>query len=98
MRSRLQDDPDEAVFDRISAKKVRESIISDLQALEGSETFDDRPDKIWIYATLANCHFALGNPDRGREYEAKFRECRPASWQVETFDAGKNQVLEDAAG
>ena len=62
-----QADQDEAQFDRMSARKTRETIITILSELVESLSFQDRLDKRWVYATLVNCSFALGQVEEGRK-------------------------------
>ncbi len=94
IRSKIQEDSDNALFDRMSAKKIREAIIEELSELVESEKLSDRTDEIWIFATLANCHFSVGNVDVGGGYEQKFLAEEPVQWQIDTFNSGKKAVLE----
>ncbi|HBS26374.1 MAG TPA: hypothetical protein DD827_04480 [Gammaproteobacteria bacterium] len=94
IRSKIQEDSDNALFDRMSAKKIREAIIEELSELVGSEKLSDRTDKIWVFATLANCYFSLGDSEKGEAYERRFFEEIPAQWQVDTYRSGKNVALE----
>ncbi|MEN9865187.1 MAG: hypothetical protein RL748_777 [Pseudomonadota bacterium] len=92
LRSKLQNDPDEATYDRIAAKKVRKSIVQILSEVISSTSFDDRSDKKWIFATMANCHFALGDEESGNKYEANFLAASPVDWEVKTYNDSKAQV------
>ena len=58
------------------------------------DNFEERADQHWIYATLANCFFALGNKEGAEKYELLFFEREPAKWQRETYLEGKNKVIE----
>jgi len=89
IRSQLQIDADEALYDRLSAKKVRQSIIQILSELINSPTFEERSDKKWIFATMANCHFAVGDIATGMENEVAFYAENPAEWEIETYTACK---------
>ena len=93
-RSELQDAEDEALFDRMSASKIRNSIIERLLVTIADDNFEERADQHWIYATLANCFFALGNKEGAEKYELLFFEREPAKWQRETYLEGKNKVIE----
>lgn len=92
-RAVLQTDPDEALFDRMTARKTREQIVRLLTAIEESDQFAQRSDRNWILATLANSHFALGNDAAGEEYETRFRAGTDAQWQIETYEDGKRRML-----
>lgn len=91
-RAAQQTDPAEAQYDRMSAHKVRENIISSLLDIVSSPSFEQRSDQRWIYATLANCCFATGRTEEGEGYEANFLAMSPAQWEVETYTTGKSQV------
>lgn len=76
-------DPDEIAFCRFSSKQVRRDVISLL-----SKQFlvnDEGPDKKWMYATMANCYFHLGEISAGDEFEAKFISKNPEQWEKETY-------------
>ena len=46
-----------------------------------------------MYASLANCNFALGNDGTADHFEGLFKGEGPADWEVETYEAGKAAVL-----
>ena len=92
-RSSLHEGSDDSIYDRISAKKVRESIINILSNLITSPSFEDRSDKRWIFASLANCCFGVMDEESGTKYEKLFLSENPASWEVETYQANKEQML-----
>jgi tetratricopeptide (TPR) repeat protein len=85
-RVSTQADQDEAQFDRMSARKTRETIITILFELVESPSFQDRLDKRWIYATLVNCSFALGQVAEGEKYELAFLAEKPAEWEIKTYN------------
>jgi hypothetical protein len=93
LRAATQVDPVEAQFDRLSARKVRESILELLIGVVASKTFTERSDKKWVYATLANCSFALGRSADGSKYESGFLKEKPAKWEIETYQDGKVAAL-----
>ena len=93
-RSKIQVDPSEAGYDRKTATKVRESLIANLKQTLESASFEERSDRKWVLATLANCSFALGDIANGTRYEARFHEERPADWEIQTYETGKAAVLE----
>ena len=92
-RTKVQTDPSEVIYDQMTASKVRESLILILTEAVKSEFFEDRPDRKWVFATLANCSFALGDIENGDHNEALFRKEHPADWEIETYEAGKLAVL-----
>lgn len=93
MRATLQNDDNEALYDSMSANKIREAIIENLHDIVKGDDFDERSDQIWIYATLANCYFATGKVDNAKQYEAEFFSLNPAKWQIETYENGKAIVM-----
>lgn len=93
-RARIQSDPDEAQYDRMSAQKVRISLVDLLTEMLASPSFEDRSDKHWVFATLANCSLALGRSHEADRYEAAFVAEAPAAWEIETYNAGKMAVME----
>ena len=92
IRTKLQNDDDEALYDRMSATKIRETVVENLIKIVESESFDERSDQIWVFATLANCSIALGAVEESEKYETLFMELKPADWQVETYNNGKMLV------
>lgn len=92
IRSRLQDDVNEALFDRMSAAKIRSAIVDSLKiAIDGPE-FETRSDKLWVFATIANCLFSLGSADEARFYESRFIAENPVEWQRETYFLEKEKI------
>jgi hypothetical protein len=81
------------LFDRLSARKVREEIVANLRALLERPSTEERSDLRWVYATLANCTLALGDAEATKVYEAQFRDRALADWEVDTFESGKAQAL-----
>ena len=97
MRCEIHSDPDEVLFDRMSARKVRISIIAILGELVISSEYEERSDRKWIQATLANCHFALGHSDLAKPFELAFFAENPAQWQITTYLEGKKVALKVSA-
>jgi tetratricopeptide (TPR) repeat protein len=83
----------EKVYDFMSAQKIRRSIMKSLSAVEASPDFFDRPDKRWVYATLANCYFACEEPTTGMTYEQKFIGAATAQWELDTYYMGKEELM-----
>jgi len=92
-RASLQQDKTEAQYDSLSAKKVRIAIIRILEDLILTTSFEERSDKLWIYATMANSLFALDRAKEARTYEMKFMDMAPAKWEIDTYDSNKSAVL-----
>lgn len=92
-RQRLQTDPDEALYDRLSARKVRTALLETLLLLIETPSFDERSDRRWVLATLANCAYALGKPQEGAQFEKRFLAEQPAKWEIETYQESKMHVL-----
>jgi tetratricopeptide (TPR) repeat protein len=92
-RISVHTDKDEALFDRMSARKTRETIIKILSELIALPSFQDRLDKRWVYATFANCSFALGQTAEGEKYESAFLAENPAEWEIKTYSEGKPTTL-----
>lgn len=88
-RATEQVDEDEALFDRMSATKTRKAVMEILTAMVSDSSFDDRSDKKWIFATLANTSYALGQAEIAEDYENKFYAEEPAQWEKETYEEGK---------
>ena len=93
LRSKSQNDPNEALYDRMTALKYREKIINNLKEITECDDFNERSDRMWIFATLANCSLAFGSNKEANIYESKFMDCQPAAWQIDTYKRGKNEVI-----
>ena len=93
MRAELQANPDEALFDRMSAHKTRQHIVANLKAILEDQASTERSDLKWVYASMANCLFALGDNDAANAYEARFRALDPALWEIATFEDGRRHAI-----
>ncbi|MDP3486467.1 MAG: TRAFs-binding domain-containing protein, partial [Bacillota bacterium] len=92
MKAEQEQDPSEKIYFEIEARKTRESIIRNLESLIEMGETDDRQDKKWVYATLAHCHFALGNADKATMYEQLFRQENVEDWEWATYCRNKNRA------
>lgn len=92
-RAASQSVAEEALFDRLSAKKTREAIMATLTQLIESKEFEERSDKKWIFATLANCSFALSDDINGSHYESLFYSEAPYDWETKTYQFSKDEVI-----
>lgn len=86
MMQSIELDSDQKTYYKIEAKKTRESIIKSLLEIIEMEENEEREDKRWIYATLSNCYYGVGNTEQSNIYEKKFRDETQEQWEVETFD------------
>ncbi|MHA2940212.1 TRAFs-binding domain-containing protein [Vibrio sp. RC27] len=87
----LETDEDEKTYFKIAAKKTRKRIVEILQDL----TFEEPDNKYkWAYATLSNCHYALGMQSEGEKYEQLFKRMTDIKWELESFEEGKAKILE----
>lgn len=94
LRSGTQKSTDEAQYDRMSARKIRTELIDILLIQVDSPAFQERSDRKWIYATLANCFVALSDKANADKYQALFYGELPASWEAETYEKTKQILLE----
>lgn len=92
-RAATQNNLEDAMFDRVSAKKIRRTIIELLIPLVDSPEFQERSDKKWVFATIANCSFALLDDVTGNLYEEMFRKENTAQWEIETYEVSKEAVI-----
>lgn len=96
-RERAATNPDDAVYDRTTARRVRARIKDSLTEAFKDPAVKERSDYRWMLATLANTLLTLGDAAGAAEAEAKFRGLELADWELETFNDGKRYALELAA-
>lgn len=85
---------DEIIYSRVGAKKVRETIVGNLEQLKQEVGFNKRHDEKWIYATLANCYFAMNINELAKENEELFLSCNELlDWEKDTYFANKELLL-----
>ena len=92
MMASIEIDEDEKTYYTVAAKKVRKQIVQDLDNIVNDSEKIERPDKKWIYATLSNCHYGLGNDGEASKYEKLFLKISEADWEQETFEVSKSQL------
>lgn len=85
-------DAEEKIYFKIEAKRTREKIILILQDNLLEENFENRLDKKWIYATLANCSLALSKTEYAVKFEKLFLDESPLEWEIQTYEESKNQI------
>lgn len=93
VRAAIQVDKDDSVYDAMTATKVRKEVVHLLESEFESTAYEDRSDKLWMNATMANSLFAMGRNEDATTYEKRFKELASAKWQLETYEQGKAQVL-----
>lgn len=85
--SSKSNDNDEIIYCKFLAKQVRNEIISTLSKRILLD--DDEQERKWMYATIANCHFNLGEINSGKEFEDKFLSENPETWEIDTYFSHK---------
>lgn len=96
IRATQQRDDREKNYDAMSAKKICEELVRSLKEIVEAESFNDRSDRQWIYATLSICLMMIGNLEFALNFESKFKNMKPDDWQIQTFEANK-ELLKTAA-
>lgn len=93
MKASLAEGEDEVYF-RLRAKEVRREIIELLTPIIEKDNLNLRDDKKWIYATLANCHYAIGEDSEANNFEKKFRDTCTTKWEIDSYEKGKETLLD----
>ena len=93
LKSTKIDDNNEKIYCNIEANNTRNSIIDNLEEVLNTDDFESRPDKKWIYATLAHCYLTLDKIEKAEEFENKFYK-KSSDWEQETYEKSKTQILE----
>lgn len=83
---------DEAIYCKFEAKKTRETIKNSLIDFLTQCPPDFLVDK-WIYATLANCLYSLGQKEDGDKYEQLFLENKPLEWEISSYQKSKSMII-----
>lgn len=86
----LETDSDNRIHSKVEAKNTRQEIIEiTLKSLEESD-----PEELkWKYATLSNCYLAIEDIKNAKEFEEKFTSEDPLSWEIETFEKSKQEII-----
>ncbi len=92
LKAEVSGDEDERIYLKFSAKKARKEIIGILEQFMKDEDFEIRNDLMWIYATLSNCHFALGDLDKHKQFDQKFKDLGPVDWQLDTYQNSLDKI------
>ena len=87
--------PDDALYDRLTARKARAKIYESLVASFADPAASERADYKWMLATMANVLYALGNEVEAVTYEDRFRKLQPppGAWEIGTFEDGKKYAV-----
>lgn len=78
------------IHKQVEAEEIRKEIIAIILPTLAEE---DPEELKWKYATLAGCSFALGDTEKGNEYEQKFKEQNPEEWEIETYLENKQSSI-----
>jgi tetratricopeptide (TPR) repeat protein len=86
LKSETTQNQDEKIFLTYSARETRKKIIEIITQFKEDEDFELRSDLMWIYATLSNCYFGIGELELYKQFENKFKKMNPLDWQKETYE------------
>lgn len=98
IKASLVKDNDEKIYCNVQAKKVRREIIEILTKIIEFEDIQQRDDRKWIFATLANCYFAVEEQSKANEFEDRFKKEHDENWELETYLKNKNELLKIIGG
>lgn len=79
------DGGDDAIADKVLAKRVRQQVVEICEELQRSN-FEERGDRYWILATLEEAHFGLGNADSYLEAKNSAEAVSKAQWERDTTE------------
>ncbi|CAM2147060.1 DUF4071 domain-containing protein [Pararobbsia alpina] len=95
-RAAMQTDENEKWFDLMSAAKVRTTVVNALEEAQRMSDFNERSDRKWIFASLANCLAALGRFEDSERNEKLFFDSNPSAWEIESYEHGRGAVVAEA--
>jgi len=72
--STIEDDLIEAAANYGQGRRIRRKVLEICQELENSKEFNNREDKAWIYATMAEAHFGLDDYEEEKKYVELMKE------------------------
>jgi vacuolar-type H+-ATPase subunit H len=89
-RATLESDGKYKTWCLVEAQEVRKGIIEVVaSSLENTE-----PEELkWKYATLANCYLSINHTDKSKYYEMEFRKQKPETWEIDTFERSKQNII-----
>lgn len=85
VRSSVTEDGDDAIADRVLAKRVRQHVVEICEELLQSN-FEERGDRYWIIATLEEAHFGLGNTDSYLDIKGRALALSTAKWERDSTE------------
>lgn len=96
-RAEIEENQSEKNYYVVSARKIREEIAEILKKIIVDPTFNDRSDRKWIFATLANIHYGLKMTEEAKKYEGIFYSFMKinelAKWEVDTYESSKSDII-----
>jgi hypothetical protein len=93
LRAGVQESEEDALYDRLTAKKVRQELVERLTPAFAAADYEDRPDKVWMNATMASSLFALNRPEEAAVYEDRFFALADAQWMRDTYGPRKTPTI-----
>lgn len=84
-------DDEEKIYCKFEANRVRKEII---RTLNNWGDLEERDDRRWVYATLANCYYAIKDNNNGDLYEAKFMKEKKDEWELNTYLKNKRKLFD----
>lgn len=85
IKSRALSLEDDKVFFARLARETSKEVMLRIEEVLGSDSFMERKDKRWVYATAANMHNYLGNSFEFKRFETLFIGENPFDWERTTF-------------
>ena len=92
LKSEIQSESSQTAFYETAAKNVRLKLYDLINELISNPDFEDRNDKKWIFATLANVCFHLGKVDEGNLNETLFLAENIADWERNSYFDSKATI------
>jgi tetratricopeptide (TPR) repeat protein len=92
LKSVIQSDASQKAFYETATKNVRLKLYDLINELICNPDFEDRNDKKWIFATLANVCFHLGKVDEGNHNETLFLAEDIADWERKSYFDSKETI------
>lgn len=71
-------------YERLT-KETRIEVLDRINILLETENFNERSDKLWVYATASNLHHNLNNAAEFERFETLFLKEDPSDWEKKTF-------------
>lgn len=94
MMADIETDNEEKIYNLVAAKKARKQILENLKDFATHEGESRNQEYRWNYATIANCHYGLGDNELGQKYEEMFISVTNTTWELDTYNTNKSQLIE----